>query len=179
MFSGYAFKSSKYVEEGIRIIRIANVQKGYIKDKMPCFYSGSDKNAAEAFALNKNDLLVSLTVNVGRVGIMTEDLLPAALNQRLACLRPKSGGLLDINYLFALLNQDKFEHAAISASSGSAQKNLSINWLKAFRIAVPSYKDQCAFAAFVQQVDKPRFAIQQQIEKLETLKASLMQEYFG
>ena len=29
------------------------------------------------------------------------------------------------------------------------------------------------------QTDKSRFAIQEQIKKLETLKASLMQEYFG
>ena len=38
---------------------------------------------------------------------------------------------------------------------------------------------QQEFADFVTQVDKLRFDVQQQIEKLETLKQSLMQEYFG
>ena len=28
ILNGYAFKSDKYVDDGIRIIRIANVQKG-------------------------------------------------------------------------------------------------------------------------------------------------------
>ena len=30
ILNGYAFKSDQYVDCGIRIIRIANVQKGYI-----------------------------------------------------------------------------------------------------------------------------------------------------
>ena len=46
-------------------------------------------------------------------------------------------------------------------------------------IVVPPLNLQKQFAAFVAQIDKLRFAIQEQIEKLETLKASLMQEYFG
>lgn len=33
LLNGYAFKSAKYVERGIRIIRIANVQDGYIADE--------------------------------------------------------------------------------------------------------------------------------------------------
>lgn len=44
---------------------------------------------------------------------------------------------------------------------------------------LPPLALQQEFAAFVSQVDKLRFETQQQIEKLETLKKSLMQEYFG
>lgn len=38
VLNGYAFKSEKYTSSGIRIIRIANVQKGYIEDNSPVFY---------------------------------------------------------------------------------------------------------------------------------------------
>ena len=38
---------------------------------------------------------------------------------------------------------------------------------------------QNQFAAFVEQTDKSKLAIQQSLDKLETLKKSLMQEYFG
>ena len=158
VLSGFAFKSTRYVDDGIRIMRIANVQKGYIEDKTPCYYPAVDQNAAVNYALREDDLLVSLTGNVGRVGLMTKELLPAALNQRVACLRPKNSNRLDIRYLFALLNLDKFENAAIEASSGSAQKNLSIKWLKSHRIAIPPSELQSAFSAFCKQVDKSRFA---------------------
>ena len=38
ILNGYAFKSDNYVDAGIRVIRIANVQKGYIEDNTPAFY---------------------------------------------------------------------------------------------------------------------------------------------
>lgn len=38
VLNGFAFKSDNYVDEGIRIIRIANVQKGFIEDSAPAFY---------------------------------------------------------------------------------------------------------------------------------------------
>ena len=42
ILNGYAFKSEQYVDSGIRIIRIANVQKGYIEDSTPVFYPIDD-----------------------------------------------------------------------------------------------------------------------------------------
>ena len=179
VLSGFAFKSTHYVDDGIRIMRIANVQKGYIEDKMPCYYPAVDQNAAVNYALREDDLLVSLTGNVGRVGLMTKELLPAALNQRVACLRPKNSNRLDIRYLFALLNLDEFEDAAIEASSGSAQKNLSIKWLKSHRIAIPPSGLQSAFSAFCKQVDKSGAAVRKALEEAQLLFDSLMQKYFG
>lgn len=38
ILNGFAFKSENYVDSGIRVIRIANVQKGYIEDNTPVFY---------------------------------------------------------------------------------------------------------------------------------------------
>ena len=35
ILNGYAFKSSKYTNSGTRIIRITNVQKGYVIDNDP------------------------------------------------------------------------------------------------------------------------------------------------
>ena len=40
-------------------------------------------------------------------------------------------------------------------------------------------EEQKQFTAFVSQVDKSKLSIQQGLEKLETLKESLMQQYFG
>ena len=46
-------------------------------------------------------------------------------------------------------------------------------------IAVPPMELQEQFAAFVEQTDKSKLAIQQSLEQLGTLKKSLMQQYFG
>ena len=69
IINGYAFKSDKYTAEGVRIIRISNVQKGYIEDNTPVFYPSDDINILK-YQLFEGDLLLSLTGNVGRVGIL-------------------------------------------------------------------------------------------------------------
>ena len=63
--------------------------------------------------------------------------------------------------------------------TGTAQPKLNQKKLNQIPVLVPDEPDMVAFSSFVSQVDKSRFAVQQAIEQLELLKASLMQEYFG
>lgn len=179
LLNGYAFKSEDYVDEGIRVVRISNVQNGYIEDKAPKFYPFEALPLIEKFLLQENDLLVSLTGNVGRVGVLGREMLPAALNQRVACLRIKNNSILDLTYLFNYLNQDSFELSCNKASKGVAQKNLSTEWLKKISVFVPDMCAQKQFSSFVDQVDKSKFAIQKSLTELETLKKALMQQYFS
>lgn len=51
--------------------------------------------------------------------------------------------------------------------------------LQGFCMPLPPLSLQEQFADFVQQVDKAKLSVKQSLEKLETLKKSLMQEYFG
>ena len=106
--NGFAFKSDKYVDNGIRIMRITNVQKGKIVDDDPRYYPISSQSEIQRYMLKENDLLVSLTGNVGRVGLLRRELLPAALNQRVACLRIKNKAI-DLRYLFHLMDSELFE----------------------------------------------------------------------
>lgn len=143
ILNGYAFKSSNYVSDGIRVIRITNVQKGYIADGDPKYYPIDTQDTLKKYMLNQDDLLVSLTGNVGRVGLLPKSLLPAALNQRVACLRlKKSIEGIDTKYLFHALNSDVFENACINSSNGIAQKNLSTEWLKDYHIPLYSVEEQ-------------------------------------
>lgn len=104
ILNGFAFKSENYVGSGIRVIRISNVQKGYIEDNTPAFYPLETKGI-EKYMLEEGDLLISLTGNVGRVAILEKEFMPAALNQRVACLRLKTDKLSK-RYLFHILNSD-------------------------------------------------------------------------
>ncbi|CAL7891139.1 restriction endonuclease subunit S [Fusobacterium necrophorum] len=140
IINGYAFKSSKYTIQGIRVIRISDVQNGFISDKDLKFYPIDSKNEILNYMLKENDLVLSLTGNVGRVAIITKDILPAGLNQRVACLRAKNTCLS--RYLFHFLNQEKFEKKAMQNASGGGQKNLSTNWLLKFEIPIPSLETQ-------------------------------------
>ena len=128
--NGYAFKSSKYVsKKGVRLIRLANVQDGYIEDKMPQYYPFEEMNTLQDFMLTKGDLLMSLTGNVGRVGILPEELLPAALNQRVACINEYKEIILK-KYLYFVFQSNRFSKDCVNAGKGVAQLNISTEWLK-------------------------------------------------
>ena len=133
IINGYAFKSEDYVGAGIRVIRITNVQKGFIEDKQPQFFPIEKKLEIEKYILKENDLLISLTGNVGRVALLDAEYLPAALNQRVACLRIKDDRIQK-SFLYHFLNSDYFEKQCIASSKGIAQKNMSTEWLKKYDI---------------------------------------------
>ena len=65
-------------------------------------------------------------------------------------------------------------------TKGSGIKNIAaVSYVKAMPINLPPIEIQNDFANFVKQIDKSKFEVQQSLEKLETLKKSLMQQYFG
>ena len=61
---------------------------------------------------------------------------------------------------------------------GIAMMHLTKSCMEKTEFIVPPIELQEQFAAFVEQTDKSKLAIQQSLDKLETLKKSLMQEYF-
>lgn len=177
ILNGYAFKSENYVDSGIRIIRISNVQKGYIEDTAPAFYP-SDTEGLDKFMLKKDDLLISLTGNVGRVAVLKEEMLPAALNQRVACLRLKSKKVSK-NYLFHILNSKFFEQQCIMASNGVAQKNMSTEWLKEYEIPLYDQRQQAQIVMLLNAVQSIIASRSQQLQKLDELVKARFVEMFG
>ncbi len=177
ILNGYAFKSEKYENEGVRIIRITNVQKGYITDDDPKFYPAQEE-IIDKYKLYPNDLLISLTGNVGRVGLMPAEMLPAALNQRVACIRPITQKLL-LRYLFYHLNNSIFEEACIKWSKGLAQKNMSTEWLKEYPLIIPPLSEQKRIVAELDLLSEVIAKRREQLTQLDALAQSLFYTMFG
>ena len=78
-------------------------------------------------------------------------------------------------YTVLLLNTEYLN----SLGRGATFKEISKSIVENIKIPVPSLELQEQFAAFVEQTDKSKLAIQRSLDKLELLKKSLMQEYFG
>lgn len=165
ILNGFAFKSSSYVDEGMRVIRITNVQKGKIVDNDPKYYPLATEEELKRYVLEENDLLLSLTGNVGRVGLLPKELLPAGLNQRVACIRP--GDKILKGYLFAVLNQNKFEQDCINSASGMAQKNMSTVWLANYEIPLPPLAVQEKIVAEIENKQRAIDSAREVIASLE------------
>jgi type I restriction enzyme S subunit len=178
IINGYAFKSTDYTGTGYRVIRITNVQKGIVVDNDPKFIPEVIADKADSSKLMKNDILISLTGNVGRVGRIDEQLLPAVLNQRVGLIRINTSKL-DDKYLFQYLNSDTFENEAINNSNGVAQLNLSSKWVEKHQIPLPPLDDQKRIAHLLGKVEGMIAQRKQHLQQLDELLKSVFLEMFG
>ena len=87
--------------------------------------------------------------------------------------------LINPRYLFWYTRLDEYWNWVKLNQSGAAQPGINAKKYGSLQIPLPPIEEQNAFAAFVEQTDKSKLAIQQSLDKLELLKKSLMQEYFG
>ena len=94
-------------------------------------------------------------------------------------LRPINGKT-NADWIYALTIFHKFRLDASNHMSGSAgQRRVPASFLENYRVSVPPFELQEKFSDFIEKIDKSKLAIQKSIEKLEILKKSLMQKYFG
>ena len=82
-------------------------------------------------------------------------------------------------YLYQYINTDYGKQLIDGCINGAVTKSITKTELKKIPVIVPPMELQQQFAAFVEQTDKSKLAVQQSLEQLETLKKSLMQQYFG
>lgn len=169
LLNGYAFKSKNYVSSGIRVMRIANVQDGYISDEQPCYYPYDTEKEIEKYMLQEGDLLVSLTGNVGRVGLLKSELLPAALNQRVSCIRLKNDDVSK-KYIFYFLRRKQFVQECVTASKGVAQLNLSTKWLEEYEISIPPLPEQERIVTHIEELFSE---LDNAVETMQTTKQQL------
>ena len=176
ILNGYAFKSSNYISNGYRVIRITNVQSGYLEDEKPVYYEHDNK--LSKYELMQNDILISLTGNVGRCALVSSDFLPAYLNQRVCCLRVDEKKVIP-KFLYYILNSKKFEFDCVNSSQGIAQLNMSTEWLKEYNLEIPSIEKQKEIIKIFDKVYKKIDIRKEQIECCNNLIKSQFVEMFG
>ena len=87
--------------------------------------------------------------------------------------------LINPRYLFWYTKLDEYWNWVKLNQSGAAQPGINAKKYGSLRIPVPPIEQQEQFAAFVEQTDKSKLAVQKGLQELEILKKSLMQQYFG
>ena len=126
----------------------------------------------------KGDIVYTREGAILGIAAMIDRDCNVALGQRSMLLSPDTTKCLP-QFLSVAMNFETFLRKALGGISGSASPHINVGDIKAFDIVLPPLELQRRFAAFVEQTDKSKLAIQQSLDKLETLKNSLMQEYFG
>ena len=131
------------------------------------------KNSA-THLIPANTIMFGIRVGVGKSSIIDE---PMCANQDIVALMGIDTS--KYNLLFVKHVLDAYQSHFDSIKKGATILGITTEDLKKVLVPTVDVEIQNQFADFVEQVDKSKLAIQQSLDKLELLKKSLMQEYFG
>ena len=170
--------SPSYYDEGYPLVTSKNVTNGSINFSDCNYICEADFNKInERSKVDIGDILMPMIGTIGKPVIVKTDKPFAIKNVALVKFYPK--GLVENVYIHTILKSDYFDRMVISKIRGGTQKFIALGDIRELTISIPPIELQNQFADFVTKVERQKVIVQQSIEKLETLKKSLMQEYFG
>ena len=180
IINGFAFNSSEFRDNGVRVMKISNIQTMKVDWTDESFVDKKYYNLYPQFQIKKNDLVFALTRPIISTGIKAtivdydEKIL---LNQRNAVLKPYEGLLKNWIYFIILNNQFVQAFDNLIDKTGQ-QPNISTYNIGNLEIPFPKYNEQKEIAQFIETATtKIATAIslkEQEIEKLKEYKMSLI-----
>lgn len=172
---------SEWKDSGIPFLRVRDMvqlattgkvdNEFFISEEFYASLSDSDGIPKEG------DILVSATSTLGKCYVVGKGERFYFKDADVLRLRAKK----EINPIF-FIEQMKtgYIEEQISKTLGvTTVAHFTIKAAKIINMRCPNIELQNQFAAFVEQTEKTKIAISKSLEKLETLKKALMQEYFG
>ena len=170
--------SPKYYQTGYPLVTSKNVTAGKIDLSTCSLISEADYNKInERSKVDKGDIIMPMIGTVGKPVIVNIE--PNFAIKNVALIKfIQASKVLNI-YIQALLQSDYFDDAVLSKIRGGTQQFISLGDIRKLEVLVPPIELQNQFAAFVEQIAKTKATISRSLEKLETLKKALMQEYLG
>ena len=179
------FCNMEYIQSGVRVIRIGNILiDGHIdtNDENYVFVYEDANNDYPDTVIEENDIIMAVRGDgsaAKRIGIVTEPkLFGANISPNLIRIKAKQELLVPL-FLFYYLTGEVGQARLDAFVNKTAKKNIAAKDIVKVITPIPPIKLQRQFAAFVAQTDKSKLAVQQGLQELETLKKSLMQQYFG
>lgn len=178
--SGSRGWSQYFSNEGEYFITIKNVKNCAITLDNMQHIKAPDNAEALRTRVQEGDLLISITADLGRTGVVTKEIAEhgAYINQHLTCIRLAKEKVLPLYaayYLESPVGKSQFA----AKNQNGVKAGLNFNAINSLEIVVPPVEKQYEFISYVDAVNRLTVPVMNGLQKLETLKNSLMQEYFG
>ena len=167
-----------YVDSGVVMLRNLNVRENRLEDSDPVYIDPEFAAKYKKKRLKAGDILVTRTGYPG-IACVVPKKYEGCQTFTTLIVRLKDDSPVTAEYVSQLINSPIGKEFVERSKAGSSQQNFGATSLKLMPIGIPPLALQQEFADFAAQVDKSRFIVQQQIEKLQTLYDSLAQEYFS
>jgi type I restriction enzyme S subunit len=175
---GYQFRDEDFVEEGIPVIKISNVKGSGLDTKSVTYVDSNRLEEFESVVIKNNDILMSLTGNIGRVVVVSGLKEPVFQNYRVGKFEPLSENL-DKGFLACLLSSESLFDQLEQYSNQSAQANFGKQDLDKLKVIIPeTIFTQQKIAKILNTVDNLIEKTQTLIDKYTAIKQGMMADLF-
>lgn len=161
-------------------LRMNNITSDGHLDMTDLKYIDIQDDEKEKCVVRKGDVLFNRTNSIELVGktavfnLMQEMVIAGYI------IRVRLGNELLPDIFAQYMNLEALKRILRNMAKGAVnQANINAKELQSLRVFVPPLELQCKFIDFAQEVDKSKLAVKESLEKLETMKKALMQQYFG
>ena len=172
---GSLLHKEDYIANGHALVNPSHIVAGKISVDDELTVSDEKFSELSAYHLQIGDVVMGRRGEMGRCAVVqTEGLLCGT-----GSLLIRTKGDVTADYLQKIISFPSFKKTIEDMAVGQTMPNLNVPIVSRFQIIKPPIEVQKAYYTFIEQTDKSKLAIQQSLDKLELLKKSLMQEYFG
>ena len=173
-YNGLTYKPENVAAEGTIVLRSSNIQNSQLDFADTIRVDCAIK---ERLMVQKNDILMCSRNGsaklVGKVALIKDIQEPMSFGAFMMIIRSHYFG-----YLMTYFQMDAFRQQ-IKTGATTTINQITGRMLDDVTIPLPPMALVDQFAAFVEQTDKSKLAVQKGLQELEILKKSLMQQYFG
>ncbi|WP_405315720.1 restriction endonuclease subunit S [Methanobrevibacter sp.] len=136
--SGFAFKSKWWQEDGIKVIKIKDINQGSIDFSDCSCVSEENTSKANEFKVQGGDLLIAMTgATLGKFSVVPKTDESLYVNQRVGKFFLGDNPLKSLPFIWGLLNQRRIHDEIINRGQGSAQPNVSPTDIMTIEIILP------------------------------------------
>ena len=172
---GTLLHKEDYIPNAHALVNPSHIIDGKIAVDMKLTVSDDKYNELSAYHLNIDDVVMGRRGEMGRCAVVSEVGLLCGTGSMII----RSNGRLKADYIQKIISFPSFKKTIEDMAVGQTMPNLNVPIVSNFMIICPPIEVQEQYYSFVEQTDKSKLAVKQVLEKAETLKKALMQEYFG
>lgn len=175
---GTQLSKEEYQDHGVAVWEIPQINS-YFTTQPTHFLTVEKAEQLKAYSIIPGDIAMSRKGNVGRCALFPDNFDSGIIHSDVLRIRVDKQQVNPCFMMYQLHFSGAVQRQIEVVSSGAIMAGVNVTKLKHIEIHLPDFDLQQQFAHFVGEVDRVKYSINNSLEKLETLKKALMQQYFG
>ena len=165
-----------YRESGDLFLRIQNVGRNRMLLDDVAFVAAPDTAEARRTLVQSGDVLLSITADLGRTGVVPDGIGRAFINQHLAILRVQN---IHPPFLSAYLASPEGQNQVMGRNKHAVKAGLNFDDIRSFEIPLPPMSEQRRIADLLDRAEALRANRRAALAELDSLTQSIFLDLFG